>query len=50
MNLLYHFAPIVEEYYLHYDTKGDRRTVAYMIRQCMIRQNSNSLINGIVYG
>lgn len=25
MNLLYHFAPIIEEHYRHYDMKGHRR-------------------------
>ena len=27
MDLLYHFAPIVEEYYRHHDMKGQRRKI-----------------------
>lgn len=42
MDLLYHFAPIVEEYYRHYDMKGNRRK---MVRY---RERSDSSLSGSV--
>ncbi|MGD1894344.1 MAG: hypothetical protein ACFB15_27570 [Cyclobacteriaceae bacterium] len=35
MNLLYHFAPMVKEYYRHYDMKGQHRKV-YAIKNEVI--------------
>ncbi len=40
MVLLYHFAPIVEEYYHDYDLKGNRRK---MVRYQERRDNSQDL-------
>ncbi|MGB3586816.1 MAG: hypothetical protein WBA23_09765, partial [Tunicatimonas sp.] len=42
MDLLYHFAPIVEEYYRHHDMKGHRRKVV------RYQERSDSSLSGSV--
>ena len=51
MNLLYHFAPITEEYYRYYDRKGhSRKMVRYQERSdCSLPGSANKLLFILIY-